>query len=719
MSDDALNMSETVPVAPELDAPMDSVTPTDNALSTEQGGVNENAAPAAIAEARPQHEAAMGEISLAKALGRALGIGLSFAGVGALTGIHEFANQVLPHIIAADNIAGYQETTVGLPVPHLLDWNPSKIEFLQVVAGLSPLLVTVFLLCFYGGLALRCASALNPTFRLLRIRSASAQYRWLAFDGAALRKAVRAALVPGLALALVWLATMALPGRLGADFTGEIRFAALGMALWTAFAVRGAAGDFSRRDLQKVRPALIELWMMGAVFGLAAYVLMQIAAPVALGPLLVRWQELGTFHRGYLNFIAVRYLGGLAAAWFGVGTLLLVIGHPSLRVSQRLGVLILPLLALWGAIALQRPFQPAVMSARYDLTPAVSQTIRIPYNPRYPASGVPEGIQAARELANRTGIAVTTTRPERSLLLFTPKGVAIAQQAPVTVDDLPLDPGSLGAVRDFLDRRHYETALSWTATRHLFNLHAADFDTTAALSDLLLDLTHDPHLLQCNETLFSMFHTCAATPQNLALLDRYADAAQFSRPDRESLRRTGELYRRFGATEKAALWFRRADMPGTFMAKIAKERPMFHAGRLTGTLRWNGKPLAGADVAAAPYRLNGLTPEMGPRLQENVEEIRARRRSSTAFGPYHPQPLAFRLVSAAAKTDANGGFQLQNLTEGTYWLIVRLPERIELIPPFDARLTWRHIPQEINLNYGSPAFDAGTIDLTFAPGAAF
>ena len=716
MSDDALNLPDIVPVAPEMDTPNDSVTPAESDTPLDA------VAPAAIAEipaeVRPQYEAAMGGISLRRALGRAIGIGLTFAGVGALTGIHEFAGQVLPHIIAPESAAGFQETTVGLPVPHLLDWNPAKIEFLQIVADLSPLLVAVLLLCFYGGLALKCASALNPTFRLLRVHSASANFRWFALNGAAWRKTLRAGLLPGLALALVWLATMALPGRSG-DFAGEIRFVALGMALWTAFGARGAAGDFQRRELQKVRPALMELWMQGAVFGLAAYVLMQVAAPAALGPLLTRWQELGTFHRGYLNFIAVRYLGGLAAAWFGAGSLLLAIGQPQLRVSQRLGVLVLPLLALWGAVALQRPFQPDRMAARYDLTPAVHKTINMTYDPRYPASGVPEGIQAARELAGRTEIAATTTRPERSLLLFTQSGAAIARQAPITVDGLPLDSTSLVLVRDFLDKRHYETALSWTATRHLFNVHAANFDTTAAMSDLLLDLAHGPHLLQCNGTLFSMFHTCAASPQNLALLDLYANNAQFARPDREGLRQTGELYRRFGATDKAALWFRRADMPKTFMAKIAKERPMFHAGRVVGILRWNGRPLAGADVAAVPQRLNGLTPEMAPRVYRYALEIQAQRQHTPLFGPYHPQPLAFRFLSASAKTDANGGFQLQNLTEGSYWLLVRLPEGMELLPPQDARLTLRHAPQNIDLNYKSPAFDAGTIDLTFSSGAKF
>ena len=147
-------------------------------------------------ETRPQYEAAMGGISLRRALSRAMGIGLPFAVVGALTGVHEFANQALPHILSPDNPADYQETLVGLPVPHLLDWNPAKIEFLQIVGGLSGLVVTLCFLALYGGLVLRSISALNPTFRLLRIRSASAQYRWLAFDAAALGKAFRAVCGP-------------------------------------------------------------------------------------------------------------------------------------------------------------------------------------------------------------------------------------------------------------------------------------------------------------------------------------------------------------------------------------------------------------------------------------------------------------------------------------------------------------------------------------------
>ena len=657
----------------------------------------------------------MGGISLRRALSRAIGIGLTFAAVGAMSGVHEFAGQVLPHILSPDNPADYQETSVGYPVPHLLDWNPAKIEFLQIVGGLSGLVVTLCFLGFYGFLILRAISALNPTFRLLRIRSKTAQYRWFVFDNANFAKAFRAALWPGLALGVVWLLTLRLSGRMG-DFADEIRFIAIGMALWAAFGVRGAAGDFSQHELQRVRPALMELLIPGAIFGMAAYVLMQIAAPVALGPLLNRWQTLGTFHRGYLNFIAARYLGSLAAAWFGMGTLLLAVGQPQLRISQRLGVLILPLLALGGAVALQKPFQPGTLTARYDMTPAIGQTVNAPYYYRSRGSGVPEGGDAARELANRVNLPINPALPDRSLLLFTPNQVITARQAGMTQDGLPLDPATIAPVRAFLEQRQYETALSWTAIRHLFNLHAADFNTTAAMSDLLLDLTHCPHLAQTNGTLASMFNTCAATPENLALLDQYADLAKFARPDRESLRNTGDLYRRFGATEKAKFWYRRADMPKTFMAKIAGEKPMFRAGRITGVLRWNGKPLPGVTIAAEPFRLNGLPLLLEPQVWQNGLEIAARFGTPPRFGPYHPVPFAFRFVSAAAQTDAKGRFEIQNLTEGAYWLIARMPNDIDLLPPMDARLKTRNAPGEINLRYETPARDIGTIDLTFAPG---
>ena len=368
MSDEAIippDNSEFLEAAPPVIFPDAAASVPASAIGDNELGESE---PKPEPEPRPQYEAAMGGISLRRALSRAIGIGLTFAAVGAMSGVHEFAGQVLPHIVSPDNPADYQETMVGFPVPHLLDWNPAKIEFLQIVGGLSSLVVTLCFLGFYGFLIFRAISALNPTFRLLRILSKTAQYRWFVFDSANFGKAFRAALWPGFALGLVWLLTMRLPGRVG-DFTDEIRFVAIGMALWAAFGVRGRAGDFSRRELQRVRPALTELLMLGAVFGMAAYVLMQCAEPVALGPLLTRWQTLGTFHRGYLNFIAARYFGSLAAAWFGMGTLLLAIGQPQLRMSQRLGVLILPLLALWGAISLQKTVSArrAHQTLRHDI----------------------------------------------------------------------------------------------------------------------------------------------------------------------------------------------------------------------------------------------------------------------------------------------------------------------------------------------------------------
>ena len=292
----------------------------------------------------------------------------------------------------------------------------------------------------------------------------------------------------------------------------------------------------------------------------------------------------------------------------------------------------------------------------------------------------------------------------------------MARQAGITQDGLPLDDATIAPVRDFLAMRHYETALSWTAIRHLYNIHAADFNTTAAMSDLLLDLTHCPHLAQTNGTLCAMLNTCAATPKNLALLDQYADLKNFARPDRDSLRNTGDLYRRFGATDKAAQWYRRAEMPKTFLAKIAGEKPMFHAGRITGILRWNGRPLPGVTIAAEPILMNGLLPLVEPQLPLNVRAIVAQDGLPPRFGPYHPVPFAFRYTSATAQTDAKGRFEIQSLTEGAYWLIARLPKDIELLPPMDARLKMRNAPGEINLNYNSPAHDIGTLDLTFAPG---
>ena len=649
----------------------------------------------------------------------ALRCGLLFGSGGAIIALRSAAQQTLPHILVFNSATDFQEVQDGLPVPRLLDWNVTQITALQFLADMNFILLALGTVLLWSVLLLCAVSALNPTFSLIQ-KAKEGEKRTLfhiAFDGTPIGKMLRAVQVPALAFLVVWVGTDRFTGRL-ADFTVELRLVALGIALWTAFHRYGIAGNFTRRELQSLRGAASELVVTGAGFGLAVYIASQIAFVGPLVTLLDRYQMLGTFHRGYWYFIVGRAVLSSALVWCGAGILLTALARP-LRVPARIAYLALVLLVFSAGYSIQRPLRPDVYVKRLDMTPEVRDTIAIPYTPRIVPSGVPQGQPAARELAARVPAIPfrdPAKSPDHSLLLFTPKGPANTRQAGTTQDGLPLDNASLPAVRDFLEQRHYQTALAWTAIRHLYNVHVSAFDTTAAIGDLLTDLTRCPSLLQCDETLVTMLTTCAASPQNLALLDQFADTRQFAFPDRESRRLMGNLYRRFGESEKALVWYRRAEMPKTFLKRITADRPMFHTGRISGTLRFNGKPLAGVRIAAQPFQMNGLPPTLAPNVFNHLPSLLGTRGPFLPlFPPYHPVPYEFRWISAGATTDAEGHFTLNDLIDGAYWLLLRLPDGVLLAPPTDPALHCDNAPKLIPVNYDHPAQNLGTIVLTYAP----
>ena len=237
-----------------------------------------------------------------------------------------------------------------------------------------------------------------------------------------------------------------------------------------------------------------------------------------------------------------------------------------------------------------------------------------------------------------------------------------------------------------------------------------DFDTTAGLDACITDMERHPHMASCGATARTMMFTCSASTANLALMDRWADERNFVFPTRESRRLMGQLYERFGEKEKALAWYRRADMPKSFLARVRSERPLYHTGRVEGRLMLNGKPLAGVQVGVVPHRLNGLPLDL-------ERTVLAARSEILAFRPYGlfprhcPRPYAFRWISASAITDADGRFALTNLTEGEYTLLTALPPSVQLSVPFDPLISVANAPPDIVVNYDQKSMTLGDIAL--------
>ncbi|HLK55709.1 MAG TPA: hypothetical protein VKU00_04055, partial [Chthonomonadaceae bacterium] len=560
--------------------------------------------------------------SWARLLIRVLGVGLAFALVGVLIGLRTVAITTLPHILQPGPEMNIQEVGDGLPAPHLLDWNLNLLEGLQTLRDLHGAMLFGMGALLFGALGLLTISMLDRTLRLFSTPnptekpgvnaappleesaegdsaastaeeargSREAEALEGALDMAQLGRVLLRLLAVGIPVgAIWWVADLLPPGPIPT----AVRYLGLGLAVWLVL----------RREPEEAAPAWGRLAQMGALFGAGLGALALCAMPAPSAELMAQFHTLGPFRCDIWDLLAGRLLFSQGLAWFGAGALLVLLSRSDLRLGQRVGLLVLPIAAGLLALLAQRPFSAAAMAARYDATPEVLQTA-VPYDPTKATSGVPAGQAAARELAQRLNLPIGAqpASPDHSLVLFLPPeglaGMPYLPQSPATVRisgytemGLTATPDTIPTVLDFLKRRDYRTALAWAANKHLCDIAAKDLDQTAQIVASFRDLENCPHPKQLTDGLEGMLFTCAASPENLALLDHWADEARFAHPDRESKVLMGRMYERVGETEKALLWYQKAEMPRSFMARVRTSPPNFHEGVVTGVLRLNGHPL--------------------------------------------------------------------------------------------------------------------------------
>lgn len=658
-----------------------------------------------------------------RSLSGAIGVGVAVALVCALIGLRTLAIATLPSILAPGDDIDFQEALPGLPIPRLLDWNLSQIELLLNLRQIEGVSLALASLALCGALWLLAVCVLNPSFRLFRIARAPAQ------EGETSSVLTVGLETPRLMKALSLLVPLALLGglflRLGmgerAGVLSALWLMALGIVLWIGFRPDGLAGDFARRRWSVPGHALPRLVLRGAAFGLGLFFLLHRVWPGSLEGVLRCYATLGTFHRGYWAEIAWAYLLGAGLCGFAIGTLFYLLARPGAFSRRSLVLAALPFVTAGLALAAQRPLAVTPLEARIDLTGDVLAALPEHFSPRNPVAGVPDGAQAERELSRRAALnpsgKLTTLQTERSILLFHPRGLINARQSMVSEDGLPFDAQTAEKIQNFLRKRDYRTALSWVAFKRLFDTGVTQFDPTAALQACLLDQTHCPHLGQISGPMRALLFVSAATPENIAIADALADDRRFAYPDRASLRMMGDLFNRVGEAAKAERWYRRAEMPKSFY-RIIHQYPVFHAGRVTGQLRLNGRPLAGARVGLVPKRMNGLPRDLQAILLDADREVigNSRRglRFSRAAQPFHPRPFAFRWVCEGATTDAQGRFTLDHLLDGEYYLLVALPPDILLNPPLDSALRVRNAPRPLILSAAAPALDLPAIEIFYA-----
>lgn len=673
--------------------------------------------------------------------GRALVEALSVAGALALlslpVGLRLLSAPLLAHILVPGSQGDLQEITDGVPVPRVLDWNQSWLDVMTAIRDSHGLLLVLPAALIAGLGAWLLLVVLNPTALRSRMSAPAVDNGdgGPDADGAAQHRAVRhpGKLIPVLiAVSIPVVAIWVLSGLVfgAADLQTSAmsllsqrimwgaRTAAIGAGAWMGFSVYGLAGDLRQRELGGSPMHRPELFLAGLGAGIAICAIWSTASTASLDVLLRLYQMLGTFNAAYAHDISVRYLGTFALAAFATGLTLYAFGRPGVSRVVRSALLALTALTVLGAVVIRRPLTPPVMAARYDITPAVAGAIPVTYSPARPASGVPDGPEAGAELAKRVHLPTAYAGQGRDVCIagLAPRAVITVRQRGFTEDALSVDAATAAPVQQFLHSRSYRTALSWVATKHLFNVAAYHFDPSGMISCLIDDLAAAPHYAQCTGPVRQLLFTCAATPANRALLDRWADETSFAYPDRESRRLIGDLYVRFGDMPAALRWYRKADMPRTFQRRVASEMPLFHSGVVTGRLLWNGRPLAGQQVAVAPIRLNGLPRDLEPMVLhspgEIVNEIPDRR--FRAFPRLHPRPWNLRWISASTTTDAEGRFRIDSLTEGQYFLLFALPRGFHPQLGFDPRLKLTSLTPPIDLHYATPAVDLGTLAIHYS-----
>ncbi len=656
-------------------------------------------------------------LTTAQVIGKCLMILLVFGGIGFLVNFRNVAQHTLPHIVIMDGTFEFQEVRDSLPIPHVVAWNRGFIQWMLRAERMDG---GVLLFAILGSLSLiffQSIKLLNPAFRLFTVSKTPIKDAQIGTSTLVLNRTVVVKLFRLLIVLLpacvIWLLCARFEMK-QPILSYLLRWLGVGVTFWVGFHREGMAGDFQEAKFQPIEESAHRLLLKGALFGLCAFLLQYFALALPSSERMNLYHTLGTFHKGFWSQISVPYLLSGAGVWAGIGLLLFALGGFRLRPAQRVMLSALPLAALVLLVMARRGQEgaEAFMKAR-DITPAVFEAIAEPYNPEkpMPAAGVPDGIQAGDALLSLLSIP-RPTRGSNPVLFFFERGVGIAMQEHYTEDGLPTDSSTEKAVADFLKKRNYQTALSWIAFKHLFNIGAVDFDITTSLRYCIDSLAKYPHVAQTMPVLRSMLFYCAASKENIAILDDLADENQFVCEDRPIFRMMGDLYLRVGEVEKALKWYRKADMPKTFLERIQKSKPMFRAGRVVGTLTLNGKPLAGVKVGVHPVRLNGLPLDMEPELLHSSEEMMGGTFQSPRFPRFHPRPYAFRWVSAGATTDAKGEFQLDNLTEGHYQVICTLPSSVSLNPPFDKRLEVKHPPNMLYMSYRTPKATLGKIEIT-------
>lgn len=286
-------------------------------------------------------------------------------------------------------------------------------------------------------------------------------------------------------------------------------------------------------------------------------------------------------------------------------------------------------------------------------------------------------------MAEREQIPVGAAGTDTVLLPASDGRTLVARIPFQTIIGFPNEPGVTYKVEQYLRARRYQTILTRPLFVHLHDVRSIDWDPVRSLEVDRLCIERAPRL-QFVQLMVETLSNCAVTPETKRYLDWLDARARSFRQSQRACQTMGDLYVRFGDERKAREWYERGQIPEEMRRNAAP------AGKITGTILWNGRPAEGVRVGvisredALPFTRN--RPDADQRV------LLAR-------------PFDWRVVAGVVATDASGRFEFPPLPYGEYVLLLRVEAR--RLPPIPGTAQVEGLPPVVKVS--APVNDVGTI----------
>jgi hypothetical protein len=516
----------------------------------------------------------------------------------------------------------------GLPVPVSMHWPEQARQVVETVGSLTPSLVIVWHLLLYLCALYILIRVLNPTFHLTSGVDVSPYVLTRTyFHSPPFIKALLIGVTAAIPIFCEWELIAHFMG--GSPLSLGLRLGLTSAILWVLYSIDGVAGDFDNTNYRiPDRKEIFGLASLGFVFGAIASLAVIILKPLSPVTWIHFYRSLGFIGINSGKEIAWIVMGCAAWVGFALGAIAYACSKRNTPFSARIGEMAIPVALLaWAWFYTAKTLPNFMRSCDFPLQI--------------------NSVDSVAKLILGSDHAPKTRIVNGTMLLITKNNATPIVTPLQTNTGFPANSTTETILWRYLQKHHYQTALSMSIYQTLHDIYALEWDSA---KELQLDNTF--LLRSPSDEVFQLFIQKIEGSGDARLANRYidilADPKRFTYPDRDSLVYIGDLYARFGNRAKAEIWYRKAKLPNT--RDRLNSQTLFSDGEIDGSLYQDGKPLAHVRV--------GLMPEGAV--------------GGIFFMPYengYVSPYSLRWVCCTTHTDANGRFQFDNLASGRYVLL--------------------------------------------------